>query len=640
MLAAILTLCGIMTLTSCSSYDNPATNPHREAVGTWYVEYEATGTVYDDNDSEDKTSIAYDGVVEVYQFNEDGTGYWARYFFDSEQDNKPIADWGGYFNGAFHYTEATDGTVSIDLDYEWDSDYAKAWTVNYGGSVIAAKGIDGQTYQFLRADDVLKERFMEWNGLLHGGSGGFGPQAVFCRDNATLYFLLGDELNRGETWDEQTITSVYFGDQVSNSPTNENPQWNPDYSSFLHQVKRVVFDRSFAYVRPKSLYGWFYGLNQLTTVEGIEHLNTSEVTAMDLMFYACNSLTELDLTNFDVSNVKSATNMFRYCNNLQTIVCPQAWNIENSQFMFDGCNRLEGAVKYDSRYIDGSMANPENGYFSLISPVTIADEAAAWMDADVQKCKKGLTVTLRPIKPCVLNSVTVKGTNSGTEIATTAVGDGTFSFTMPGEPVVASLSIVPQCLYSFDDETIYYQKGPYTGDDDGAEFTFDNKSYRVLINGSEVFSDDSQIASLNLRILWYRLQDILLKKAVFDKSFADVKPVTHLSFSGQKNLTTIEGIEYYNTSECSNLSLMFLDCVSLTTLDLSSWDASKFSDISDMFNGCTSLTTIYCNKTWKPSGDSSNMFKGCTSLVGAVAFDPAKTDASMANPDTGYFTRK
>ena len=34
------------------------------------------------------------------------------------------------------------------------------------------------------------------------------------------------------------------------------------------------------------------------------------------------------------------------------------------------------------------------------------------------------------------------------------------------------------------------------------------------------------------------------------------------------------------------------------------------------------------------------MFYGCTSLQGAVPYDASKTDASMANPETGYFTKK
>ena len=34
------------------------------------------------------------------------------------------------------------------------------------------------------------------------------------------------------------------------------------------------------------------------------------------------------------------------------------------------------------------------------------------------------------------------------------------------------------------------------------------------------------------------------------------------------------------------------------------------------------------------------MFQGCTTLQGAVPYNESKTDASMANPETGYFTKK
>ena len=57
------------------------------------------------------------------------------------------------------------------------------------------------------------------------------------------------------------------------------------------------------------------------------------------------------------------------------------------------------------------------------------------------------------------------------------------------------------------------------------------------------------------------------------------------------------------------------------------------------FYGCTELTTIYCNNTWT-CDESGAMFANCTKLKGAVAYDPTKDNAAMANPETGYFTRK
>lgn len=59
----------------------------------------------------------------------------------------------------------------------------------------------------------------------------------------------------------------------------------------------------------------------------------------------------------------------------------------------------------------------------------------------------------------------------------------------------------------------------------------------------------------------------------------------------------------------------------------------------EVFCECNSLQTIYCNNTWTCS-QSGEMFSGCTNLKGAVPYDASKTDVSMANPKTGYFTKK
>ncbi|MGM9860993.1 MAG: BspA family leucine-rich repeat surface protein, partial [Muribaculaceae bacterium] len=65
---------------------------------------------------------------------------------------------------------------------------------------------------------------------------------------------------------------------------------------------------------------------------------------------------------------------------------------------------------------------------------------------------------------------------------------------------------------------------------------------------------------------------------------------------------------------------------------------SNVTDMADMFAYCYLLTTIYCDDTWT-CDSSENMFYNCTYLVGAVPYDNSKVDVSMANPDTGYFTK-
>ena len=160
-----------------------------------------------------------------------------------------------------------------------------------------------------------------------------------------------------------------------------------------------------------------------------------------------------------------------------------------------------------------------------------------------------------------------------------------------------------------------------------------------------------------------------ITKVVFDNSFKDYKPTsTDYWFYNCRTLETIEGIENFSTdqvttmlsmfencyalksldltnfdtSNVTNMNFMFCFCSSLSSLDLTNFDTSKVSDVDYLFYNCSNLTTIYCNDDWNNTtvAFSDYMFYGCTSLIGAVAFDSSKTDVTMANPTTGYFTKK
>ena len=105
-----------------------------------------------------------------------------------------------------------------------------------------------------------------------------------------------------------------------------------------------------------------------------------------------------------------------------------------------------------------------------------------------------------------------------------------------------------------------------------------------------------------------------------------------------ESLTALD-LSSFDTSEVSYMRGMFFDCKSLTALDLSSFDTSNVTDMRGMFSGCESLTTIYCNSSWSAS-HSDDMFSGCNSLRGAATNVGNSYDVSMANPETGYFTKK
>lgn len=119
--------------------------------------------------------------------------------------------------------------------------------------------------------------------------------------------------------------------------------------------------------------------------------------------------------------------------------------------------------------------------------------------------------------------------------------------------------------------------------------------------------------------LWMQLDERMkIKSVVFDESFKDARPTTCVSwFLWFEALTTIEHLDYLNTSEVEYMNSMFTKCTSLETLDLSSFNTEKVTDMQTMFEGFTNLRTINLPKGFIGSNvtDLNGMFRGCVSLT-------------------------
>ena len=191
-------------------------------------------------------------------------------------------------------------------------------------------------------------------------------QAIWCSGNTTLYFDYCATVTVGSTYEGQTVTAVYT------VPTAYYYDSYPEWLAVQGDAKTVVFKAAFSSFKPLSCYGWFHQFTQLTTVEGLANLNTSDVTNMDFMFDLCISLSTLDVSTFDVSKVTTAESMFYGCSELKTISCNKAWNIANTASLFRGATQLRG---YDEHNVTGTMASPA-GYFTATQSVTLNDDAS------------------------------------------------------------------------------------------------------------------------------------------------------------------------------------------------------------------------------------------------------------------------
>ena len=109
-----------------------------------------------------------------------------------------------------------------------------------------------------------------------------------------------------------------------------------------------------------------------------------------------------------------------------------------------------------------------------------------------------------------------------------------------------------------------------------------------------------------------------IKTVVFDESFKDVRPTDCGTwFWSFEALTTIEHLDYLNTSDVEDMHSMFSNCTSLETLDLSSFNTKKVKYMNTMFNGATNLRSIKLPKGFIASSVTNldATFKGCESLT-------------------------
>lgn len=179
-----LLLATVMSLgfAACTDKDDAtAQNPLGDKIiGTFFQLYHATGTVdhvIDKSDplSEKEISRDYTRVVEVYQFQNNGTGLWNRYFLDNKS-SEPFAELGqgSGHPGSFEYTTHADGTVSLTLtsqDIANQKEYQPlSRQLTLADGRLTATGIDGQTLSMEKDEGAWENLFSQWNLKLRGGA--------------------------------------------------------------------------------------------------------------------------------------------------------------------------------------------------------------------------------------------------------------------------------------------------------------------------------------------------------------------------------------------------------------------------------------------------------------------------------------
>ena len=217
-------------------------------------------------------------------------------------------------------------------DMSWMFAYCSALKTIYASSKFVTPQVSKSFNMFYNCKK-LKGEVEEWTkgkatdktyAKIEGGYFSRIPRVKYA--DGTLTFFLTSKETLGEN--EYELNS------------GANP---PGWKTHCKEITKVVFDTSFANAKPTSCYQWFSLCENLTQIEGIENLNTENVTSMRDMFNGCSSLTSLDLTNFNTAKVTDMKLLFANCSALESLDLSMfnTENVTSMPSMFNGATNLK-----------------------------------------------------------------------------------------------------------------------------------------------------------------------------------------------------------------------------------------------------------------------------------------------------------
>ena len=469
--------------------------------------------------------------------------------------------------------------------------------------------------------------------------------------------------------DGKTLTFCYDDSMMSKEGIiynlNEDNQW-PEYNA--EYITKVVFDSSFADVRPTTTFMWFSGMKNLTTIENMQYLNTSDVTNMGFMFYECSSLKSVDVSHFDTSNVTNMDYMFATCSELTEIDvshfdtsnttsmismfsdCYELVNLDLSHFdtsnvtnmfyMFYECSGLRSLDV--SNFDTSNVSDMYKMFYGLkISSLDVSN-------FDISKCEDTRYMFSRCTK---LESLCISSSMENlSETACEDVGWWKPCTLIAPEDFDFGVDVSGD---SFTWKSGTFKLGNPMGayawlSSDGKTLTFCYDNIREERVGETYDLRDQEYWSPD----WFAGFDTpsTINKVAFEPSFAKARPqYTCYWFAKMEELTDIIGLQNLNTSEVKSMYNMFNGCIGLTSLDLSHFNTSMVTNMGQMFDECKGLNTLDLSHF-----DTSNvtsmvfMFSDCSSLesVNLSSFNTSNVIqthymfrgcTSLKNIDIGHF---
>ena len=392
-------------------------------------------------------------------------------------------------------------------------------------------------------------------------------------------------------WLDSTDKTAYYYAESEKVYLNKDSSrmftydWGEEKTKNIIDVDLSNFDTS----QVTSMSYMFSGMSKLTSLN-LSNFDTSKVTDMSNMFSGMSGLTNLNISNFNTSNVTDMSAMFRSMSNLTSLDLSNfdTSRVTDMSSMFYDMSNL---TSLNLSNFDTSNVTDMSSMFSSMSDLTSLN---------------------------ISNFNTSKVTNMSTMF-------------------LSMSNLTSLNLSNFDTSHVTNMSYMFSSMSNLTSLNLSNFDTSQVISMSGMFRSMSNLTSLDL-------------------SNFNTSKVTDMSymFSNMSNLTSLN-LSSFDTSQVTNMSYMFGYSYNLTELDLSSFDTSNTKIINSMFEIASynmakdKLEKIYVSNDFNTSKMTSysRVFGNRKKLRGgngSFLTDPNTADLSWLRIDRlgaqGYFTRK
>ena len=443
----------------------------------------------------------------------------------------------------------------------------------------------------------------------------------------------------GSDFKKDTVTKIIITDSFDNAPASHiaNGYWDISAAGYEGTVfacltlnsdnaTHTLYIIAAETIEVTNGCDLFSNFPKLSSIEGMENLNTSNVTDMSWMFSNSSSLTDIDISMLDTSKVTTMEAMFYECKAVKNI---NIKGIDTSKVKYMGKSRKYGRGMFEGCTslvnVDISQLNMD----SLVSTSSMFKDCSSLTSIDFSGRNLNAVTDMNSMFSGCSNATTINLTGTTTRDVTD-LGD------------------------------LFYNCSKLTDIDFSGFSTSKVTTITSLVNGCAALTkvDLSTFDTSNVINMSALLNNAtILKEIILGDSFTTGK-VTDMSymFNGcntlesldlsnfdTSNVTTMQNMFWkcnsvtqitfgpnFNTASVTNMDNMFRNCYALTTLDLSAFDTTNVTTMNNFLLAAKTLkTVIFGEKFDKFLG--SNIFNQNNSLEMIIAQNPTAITISGAN---------